>query len=335
MINASSPHIHPKNSITQVMLQVVYAMLLGIGVYVYFFGWGVVINLAIAIVTALVAEVIVLRMRSKPIKPFILDGSALVTAMLLALALPNLAPWWLVFLGSAFAIIIAKHLYGGLGYNPFNPAMIGYAMLLIAFPLQMTQWLSPDHTLTFTDQLRYSLFNELPANLNLDGITMATTLDTVKTQLKLDTTYEAIEQSHGILFGKLAGFGWEWVNIAFLLGGLYLIYKRIISWHIPVAFLVSLTVMATVFYSTTSTSPLFHLLSGATMLGAFFIATDPVTASTTTKGRLIYAAGIGVLTYVIRMWGGYPDGVAFAVIIMNMAVPTIDYYTQPKVYGAR
>ncbi len=334
MTSISSPHVHPKNSITQVMLQVIYAMVPGIVVYVYFFGWGVIINMIIAVFTALATEAIILLVRSKPVRPFLMDGSAVVTAMLLALALPNLAPWWLIFLGTAFAILVAKHLYGGLGYNPFNPAMIGYAMLLISFPLQMTQWLSPDHTLTFTDQLYFSFYSSLPANMNLDAVTMATTLDTVKTQLGLEHSYASIMQGHTILFGKFAGYGWEWVNISFLLGGLYLLYRRIITWHIPVAMLSALFIMAALFYNTTSITPLFHMLSGATMLGAFFIATDPVTASTTTRGRLIYAAGIGILTYIIRMWGGYPDGVAFAVILMNMAVPTIDYYTQPKVYGS-
>jgi len=338
MLNISSPHIHPKNSVTQVMLQVIYALIPGIAVYVYFFGWGVIVNIIIALITAIVAEVIMLRLRKRPIKPFIMDGSAVVTAILLALALPNLAPWWLVFIGTAFAIIVAKHLYGGLGYNPFNPAMIGYAMLLIAYPLQMTQWLSLDQSLSFMQQVYFSLFAKLPDTLppgtNLDAISAATTMDTVKTQLGLQQNFTASQAAHPELFGILAGYGWEWVNIAFLIGGLYLIYRRIISWHIPVAFLASLGLMALVFSFTTSTTPLFHWLSGATMLCAFFIATDPVTAATTTQGRLIYAAGIGILTYVIRSWGGYPDGVAFAVILMNMAAPTIDYYTQPKVYGA-
>jgi electron transport complex protein RnfD len=164
---------------------------------------------------------------------------------------------------------------------------------------------------------------------------MATPLDTIKTQLKLDRSVEQIVNT-GSVFGSFGGKGWEWINVAFLAGGLWMIYKRIISWHIPVAMLAALTLMAVIFYAvdpTAYSSPVFHLFSGAAMLGAFFIATDPVTASTTPRGRLIYGAGIGALTYIIRTWGGFPDGVAFAVLLMNIAAPTIDYYTQPRVFG--
>ncbi len=320
------------NSITRTMLYVLYALIPGIITYVIFFGWGVVINIVIAIITALVAEILMLQLRHRPIKLFIMDGSAVVTAVLLALALPNLAPWWLTFIGVAFAIIIGKHLYGGLGYNPFNPAMIGYALLLISFPLDMTIWLQPDTTLPFVQSLNYALHTTL-TNVNIDTMTMATTLDTVKTQSGLGHSFSAIQNSAPAVFGQFAGKGWEWINLTFLLGGLWLLYQRVISWQIPTAFIASMFVMALAFYPTTGTSPIYHLFSGGTMLCAFFIATDPVTASTTPNGRLIYAAGIGIFAYIIRMWGGYPDGLAFGVLLMNMAAPTIDYYTRPKVLG--
>lgn len=318
------------NSITRIMLNVIIALVPGIIAYVVFFGWGIILNIIVAVITALVTEIFILRLRKRPIKPFIMDGSAVVTAILLALALPSLAPWWLTFIGVSFAIIVGKHLYGGLGYNPFNPAMIGYALLLVSFPLEMTVWLQPDNNISFAQNLNYVLHSSLN---NIDTMTMATTLDTVKTQSGLGLSITEIQSNYPAIFGQFAGKGWEWINLMFLVGGLWLLYKRVISWEIPTAFLISFAVMSVIFYSSTDTSPLFHLFSGATMLCAFFIATDPVTASTTTRGRLIYAAGIGIFAYIIRMWGGYPDGIAFGVLLMNMAAPTIDYYTRPKAFG--
>ena len=173
-----------------------------------------------------------------------------------------------------------------------------------------------------------------PAGATLDAVTMATPLDSYKTQIGQNLTWSEIVS--GPLFGRFAGYGWEWANLAFLVGGVWLWQRRAIHWHIPLAMLGGLFVTALLFYiadADSFASPLFHLFSGATMLGAFFIATDPVSAATTPRGRLYYGAGIGVLVYVIRTWGGYPDGVAFAVLLMNMAAPTIDYYTQPRVFG--
>lgn len=322
------------SSITRMMLHVIYALIPGIIAYMIFFGWGVLLNIIIAIVTAVCVEIFMLYLRKRPIKPFILDGSAVVTAILLALAIPSLAPWWLTFIGVSFAMIVGKHLYGGLGYNPFNPAMIGYALLLISFPLEMTVWLQPEANLSFAQHLNYVLFSTINIT-DIDAMTMATTLDTVKTQSGLGLSITETYANFPMISGQFAGKGWEWINLMFLFGGLWLLYKRVISWQIPVAFLLSISVMALLFYNVTSTSPLFHLFGGATMLCAFFIATDPVTASTTPNGRLIYAAGIGIFAYVIRMWGGYPDGIAFAVLLMNMAAPTIDYYTRPKAFGER
>ncbi len=320
------------NSVTRVMLNVLYALVPGIIAYVTFFGWGVILNIIVAVITALVTETFMLYLRKRPIQPFIMDGSATVTAVLLALALPTLAPWWLTFIGVSFAIIVGKHLYGGLGYNPFNPAMIGYALLLISFPREMTVWLQPESNLSFAQSLNYLLHSTL-TNIDIDAMTMATTLDTVKTQTGLGLSLDTIRSSHTQVFGSFAGKGWEWINLGYLAGGLWLLYRRVISWHIPVAFLISISVMALLFMSGTQTSPLFHLFSGATMLCAFFIATDPITASTTPRGRIIYAAGIGIIAYIIRVWGGYPDGIAFGVLLMNMAAPTIDYYTRPKAFG--
>lgn len=334
----SSPHTLFSNSVTRMMLLVVAALIPGYIAYIWFFGWGVLINSVICVSTALLCEAWMLRLRHKPLWLFLTDGSAVVTALLLALALPPLFPWWLAALGTAFAIIVAKHLYGGLGYNPFNPAMIGYAILLIAFPQHMTSWLPAADgadVISLVDNLRYAFLHELPAGTTYDALTQATPLDTLHTQLVLGKTVSEIETSFA-QFSAYFGVGWDWVNLMYLAGGLFLIYKRVISWQIPAAMLGSIALFAAIAYLVNPESnpdPLFHLLGGATMLGAFFIATDPVTASTTPRGRLIYGAGIGIITYIIRAWGGYPDGVAFGVLLMNMAAPTIDYYTQPRVFG--
>jgi len=335
----SSPHFHANNSVTQVMLKVTYALIPGILLYVVFFGFGILLNILLAIITALGCEALMLKLRKRPILPFITDGSALVTAVLLAISIPAIAPWWVIFLGTAFAIIIAKHLYGGLGYNPFNPAMVGYAMLLISFPREMTSWQLPvslgENYLGPIDSFLIMFASSNTGPLALDAISGATPLDYLKTQLGLEQNVSQIMQT-GESFGLLAGGGFEWVSLGFLAGGLWLIKQKIINWQIPVAFLASLALMALIFYFADSdryASPVFHIFSGAAILGAFFIATDPVSAATTPRGRLYYGAGIGILIYVIRTWGGFPDAIAFAVLIMNMCAPTIDYYTKPKTYG--
>lgn len=334
----SSPHLSGPNHVGRLMRGVMLAALPGLILAWWFFGWGVVVNLVLAVSTCIGAEAAMLRLRGRPVGATLSDGSAGLTGLLLALALPPFAPWWIPVLGALFAIVIAKQLYGGLGYNPFNPAMVGYVVLLISFPREMTLWAPPlelaEARLSLVQTLAWSLFGTLPAETGIDAISMATPLDAIKTQLGLGLTLTEIQA--GPRFGSLGGYGWEWVNLGFLLGGGWLLYRGTIQWQIPAGFLGGLFVMALLFYaadSDTYASPLFHLFSGAAMLGAFFIATDPVSASTTPRGRLVYGVGIGILVYIIRAWGGYPDGVAFAVLLMNMAVPTIDYYTQPRVYG--
>lgn len=325
-------------SVSVIMLKVLLALVPGIIAYVWVFGTGVLVSLTIATVTALLGEAWMLKLRSRPIKPFLLDGSAVVTAWLLALALPPLAPWWLVVVGSLFAVVIAKQLYGGLGYNPFNPAMVGYAVLLISFPVIMTQWPAPAELahahLGFVDQLQFIFAGVLPDGVKMDAISSATPLDYLKTQLMLK--HQVAEISQAPIFGHFAGQGGEWVTLAYLVGGLYLLQQRIISWHLPVAFLVALAVIAGVFHLVSPehyASPVFHLLSGAAMFCAFFIITDPVSGPTTPKGKLIFASLVALLTYLIRIYGGYPDGVAFAVLLLNLCVPLIDANTQPPVFG--
>ena len=335
----TSPHTHTTDTVQKVMLQVIYAMVPGIIAYVYFFGIGVVINIAIATVAAIGAEALILAIRERPIAPFLSDMSAVVTAILLALALPPYGPWWLPVIGIVFAIIIAKHLYGGLGFNPFNPAMIGYATLLISFPKEMTTWYFPQemlaHSWNIADAVSYIFNRQLPDAQTIDTITSATPLDHLKTQIGLARHVTDITASSK-LYSELGGYGWEWINGGFLLGGFWLVYRRIITWQIPAALLVTLGGIALVFHLIDGgryVVPLFHWFAGATMLGAFFIATDPVTSSTTPRGRIIFGAGVGLLTYIIRTFGGYPDAIAFSVLLMNSLVPMIDYYTRPRVYG--
>ena len=344
---ASAPFAHNRKQTQTLMLLVILACLPGLAAQLWFFGWGSLIQIALAAVTALGCEALVLRLRARPIKPALLDGSALLTAVLIGLALPPLLPWWMTLVATAFAIIIAKHLYGGLGQNLFNPAMVAYVLLLVSFPVQMTSWLPPEsiraYGIGFGDAVSttftgFSLDGYSMAQLKqgVDGLTMATPLDTLKTGLGQGLTASEV-MSHAVFEGW-GGIGWSWVNLGYLLGGLFLLQQKVIAWRIPVAMLASLFAAATLGYLISpdaTATPMFHLFSGATMLGAFFIATDPVSASTTARGRLVYGALIGVLIYLIRRFGGYPDAIAFAVLLANLCVPMIDSLTRPKSYGER
>ncbi|MEK7989597.1 MAG: electron transport complex subunit RsxD [Thiotrichaceae bacterium] len=334
-----SPHIHSGKRVNQVMYQVLFALLPGIALYIWFFGWGIAINILLACTAALGFETLMLWLRKRPIKPFVTDGSALITGCLFALAITPFLPWWMTILGIGFGMIFAKHLYGGLGNNPFNPAMVSYVVVLISFPAEMTQW--PSYTaivqqggVSFWDSFNIIFMGQPHIGLALDAISSATPLDDVKTNLGQFVALHEIMQNP--IYGMFSGKAWESIAIAYMLGGIWLIYIKAIDWRIPSAVLTGLFVISLLFYLVDSDlylSPLFHLFGGASILGAFFIATDPVTAATSIKGRWIFGLGIGCLVYVIRTWGGYPDGVAFAVLLMNLAVPTIDYMTRPKVFG--
>lgn len=345
---ASSPYTHNQRQTSRIMLLVLLAAIPGIATQLWFFGWGTLVQIILAVISALSAEALVLKLRNQPIAAILKDNSALLTGLLLAVSIPPLAPWWMVVLGTVFAVIIAKQLYGGLGQNPFNPAMIGYVVLLISFPVQMTNWLPPYEIAAtvpgMADALQVIFTGHTTSGgdmstlrMGIDGISQATPLDTLKTSLHSGRSVEQIMQ-YPIFSGMLAGAGWQWVNLAWLAGGVWLLTIKVIRWHIPVSFLVSLALCATLgwlFAPESLASPQIHMFSGATMLGAFFILTDPVTASTTNRGRLIFGALAGVLVWLIRSFGGYPDGVAFAVLLANITVPLIDYYTRPRVYGHR
>lgn len=343
---ASSPFTHNQQRTQRIMVLVILACIPGMVAQYYFFGYGSLIQVALASVTALVTESVTVSLRRFNVRAALSDNSALLTAILLGISLPPLAPWWMVIMGTAFAIVIAKQLYGGLGQNPFNPAMIGYVVLLISFPVQMTSWLPPAPLQTlpidFYDTLQIILSGHTSSGdtvqqlmHTVDGVSQATPLDSFKTGLRSGQQPQDILQQPLFAAG-MAGLGWQWVNIGFLIGGLFLLVRGAIRWHIPVSFLLSLMLCASIGWLLSPEKcapPVMHLLSGATMLGAFFIATDPVTASTTNRGRLIFGALIGLLVWLIRTYGGYPDGVAFAVLLANITVPLIDYYTKPRAYG--
>ena len=327
-----------QDSVSAIMFKVLLALLPALLLTVVYYGPSILISITLSSFTALLTEAAILKLRDRPLKPFLSDGSALLTAWLLALSIPPLAPWWLIVVGTAFAILIAKQLYGGLGNNPFNPAMIGYAVLIISFPSPMSHWLAPHSlgqiNLSFVDQLTFIFGNHLPQGMTLDALTAATPLDTLKTQLHLERPITNIFNLP--IYGVLAGKGSEMIALGCFIGGVYLLLARIITWHIPVAFLGTLFTLAGIFYlfdPTHYAPPLFHLTAGASMLGAFFILTDPVTGPTTPRGKLLFAAGAGMLTYFIRVFGGFPDGIAFATLLMNICVPVIDATTQPKVFG--
>lgn len=328
-INLTSPHVTGRTSVSWVMGWVLLALIPGWVVLIVSFSIGYAINMALALLTALMAEALILAWRKRPVVFFLKDLSALVTAALLALALPPLGPWWLTVLGTLIAIVFAKQLFGGLGNNPFNPAMVAYALLLVSLPLYMTtRWASPDFTLSVADTLAVIFAGQTP----VDGATGATPLDVYKLDIARLTAAEVLQSP---VFGNWVAEGWDVANLAFLAGGGLLLWKRIITWHIPVSVLGGLAVMALLFSGDADVrTPIdLHLFAGATMLGAFFIATDPVSAATSNRGKLVYGLGIGVLIYLIRTWGNYPDAVAFAVLLMNFAAPLIDHYTRPRVYG--
>lgn len=346
----SSPHTHSGKLTARIMLWVILAMMPAFFTQIYYFGFGVVIQSALAIAIALTAEFIAMKLRGKKPMAYLSDFSVVLTALILAMAIPPYAPYWVILIGTLCAVLLGKQVYGGLGQNPFNPAMIGYVILLISFPLQMTTWMPPIHLLneppTFSDAVSL-IFSGLTTDgftlsqltHSIDGITQATPLDSAKifysSHKELNDFYELIKLP--IFMGNGTDFaqGWWQVNVAFLAGGIFLILKRTIHWQIPVAMLVTFFCLATAtaLAGGTHLSAISQMMSGAMMFGAFFIATDPVTASITPRGKIVFGALVGLLVYLIRYHGNFPDGVAFAILLSNICVPLIDHYTRPRVAG--
>jgi electron transport complex protein RnfD len=333
-----APHIPAVSTVNWTMAQVLFALIPGVIAHMVFFGPGILIQMLIASLAALAFEAAMLRMRGRPLQPFLTDLSAPVTAVLYALCLPPLMPWWAAIIGMFFAIVVAKHLYGGLGYNIFNPALVGFVVILVSFPLHATSWLPPmsmaEFSLSFGDTLAVIFTGTLPDGLTWDAITRATPLDLLRTASTQDLMMmEVLEDP---IFGDFGGRGWESIGYWFALGGAFLLYRRVISWHVPVAMLATIFGTALIFYMVDAYSnpfPMQQIFTGGVIFGAFFIATDPVSGCVSPRGRLIFGAGVALIAIAIRRWGGYPDGVAFGILIMNMAAPFIDRYTRTRTYG--
>jgi len=330
LMNLSSPHHHSLSKTSRLMAWVLLATLPGLAVQSYFYGYGTLINLVWASGLALGLEALVLGLRRRPIMIFLTDGSALVTAFLIALALPPFSPWWLTLIAVLFSIVFAKHLYGGLGNNPFNPAMVGYAICLIAFPVSMTQWPAIEQTLNFGQQWQWFWMESIDGGI--DAWTGATALDLMRHTNGLTLNEVALDNPQLGLSLSVS----MWVNLAYLAGGIGLLAINAFTWHAPIAMLASLGFCAGLFqmgepdlYPSASQ----HLLTGATMFSAFFIVTDPVSGATSRKGKVVFGIGVGILVFIIRTFGSYPDAFAFAILLMNLSAPLIDTYTRPKAYG--
>lgn len=308
-IVSSSPHVHSGDSIQKNMLYVVLALLPAYLVALYYFGVGALAVSVIAIASCIGFEAFIQRFVLKT-KVSISDGSAALTGLLLAMNLPSNLPWWMVIIGSMAAIGLGKMCYGGLGNNLFNPALVGRVFLLISFPAAMTVWPVPE-----------------PFNMAyMDAQTAATPLSFMKFDQMLPPILNTLIGNEGGSMGEVSA-------IALLLGGLFLIWKKVITWHIPVSILATVAVFTGIMHLVDPIAyenPLWHLCSGGLLLGAIFMATDYVTSPMTTRGQLLYGVGIGLITVVIRLWGSYPEGVSFAILLMNAATPLIDKYILPK-----
>lgn len=340
---SSAPHIPTRISVQAVMLWVIVALIPATFAHLYFFGLGILIQLLVAICSAYLFEWWCLTWRKQSIKPFITDLSALVTAWLFVLCISPIAPWYVAVVGMFFAIVVAKHLFGGLGHNIFNPAMVGFAVILIAFPQSMSLWLPPGGLLETAASIQTINTAELidliftgHGHTQIDAVTAATPLSAIQTGLQQGYSLsEVIEQE---IFGEFGGLGWEWIANWLFLGGLFLMYKCIITWHVPAAVLLTTIAASTPFYLFNADmfmSPQQHIFSGGTMLAAFFIATDPTSGCSSFRGKITFGAGVAILTVLIRNFGSFPDGIAFAILLMNMSAPLIDRLTIPDPYGKK
>ncbi len=318
-----SPHVHSGESTPRLMYNVVLAMIPALAVSVFYFGHEALIVTMVAIISCLVFEYAIQKFLLK-VKPTITDGSAVVTGLLLAFNLPSNIPWWIIVIGALVSIGVGKMSFGGLGNNPFNPALVGRVFLLISFPVQMTTWPLP-----------------IQARVDyVDAITGPTPLAIVKEGLSKGEVMSQIAQkipSHMELFmGSMGGSLGEIAAFALIIGFFWMLFTRVITWHIPVSIITTIAVFTGVLWlinPETNADPLFHLLTGGVMLGAIFMATDYVTSPMHPKGMWVFGIGIGALTVIIRVWGAYPEGVSFAILIMNAFVPLINRYMKPSRFG--
>ncbi len=317
-----SPHVHTGDSTRKIMYRVVYAMIPVLLWSVFVFGLDALRVTLIAVLACLAFEYIIQKYLVK-IKPTITDGSALITGILIAFNVPSNIPWWIIVIGSIAAIGIGKLSFGGLGNNIFNPALVGRVFMLISFPVQMTSW---------------------PANSRsgIDAVTSATPLGIIKEGILNGTPVSEISQklpsTIDMLFGNIGGSLGEISALLLIVGGLYMLFTKVITWHIPVSIMATVALVATIFWVINPNeyiNPVYHLLSGGLMLGAIFMATDMVSSPMNPKGQLIFGIGIGIITISIRLWGAYPEGISFAILIMNAVTPLINTYVKPKRFGGQ
>lgn len=325
IIVSASPHVHSDRTSKKIMYDVVLALIPAFIVSLYVFGISAFVVTAVAIISCLIFEYAIQKYLLKT-EVTIMDGSALITGILLAFNLPSSLPIWMVIVGSFVAIGIAKLSFGGLGYNIFNPALVARVFLLVSFPVQMTMW--PTAVDNNTSMV--------------DAITGATSLGAIKDGLLAGETMTEIStripSTMNMLFGITGGSLGEISGLALLIGGIFLIVRKVISWHIPVMLLLTMGVMTGIFWLVDPelyANPLIHILSGGAILGAFYMATDLVTSPMTKKGMVVFAIGIGVITVVIRLFGAYPEGISFAILIMNAFVPLINKYFKPRRFGSK
>jgi len=323
IIISASPHVHSARTSKKVMYDVLYALIPAFLVSIYVFGISSLILTSVAVISCIAFEYIIQKYLLKT-EITITDGSALITGILLAFNLPVGLPIWMIIVGSLIAIGVAKLSFGGLGYNIFNPALVGRVFLLVCFPVQMTSWPVPvDNHLSLVD----AVSGETTLGIIKEGLMYGETMTTISQNLPSNME---------LLLGITSGSAGEMSALALLLGGIFLIVRKVITWHIPVTILVTMTIMTGIFWLVNPelyANPLIHLLAGGAILGAFYMATDLVTSPMTKKGMMIFAVGIAVITVVIRLFGAYPEGVSFAILIMNAFVPLIDKYFKPRRFG--
>jgi electron transport complex protein RnfD len=325
IIISASPHVHSDRTSKKLMYDVVIALVPAFLVSLYVFGISAFIVTAVAIISCLLFEYLIQKFLLKT-EVTIGDGSALLTGILLAFNLPSGLPIWMIVVGSLVAIGIAKLSFGGLGFNVFNPALVGRVFLLVSFPVQMTMWpTAVENNTTIAD----AVTGATPLGIIKEGLMFGDTMSNIAT--KIPSTID-------LLLGLTGGSIGEMSALALLIGGIYLIVRKVITWHIPITMLVTMAVMTGIFWLINPeqyASPVIHILSGGALLGAFFMATDLVTSPVTKKGMVVFAIGIAVITVVIRLFGAYPEGVSFAILIMNAFVPLINTYFKPRRFGSK
>lgn len=325
IIVSASPHVHSDRTSKKLMYDVVIALIPAFLVSLYVFGISAFIVTAVAVISCLLFEYLIQKYLMKA-NVTIGDGSALITGILLAFNLPAGLPIWMIVVGSLVAIGVAKLSFGGLGFNLFNPALIGRVFLLVSFPVQMTMWpTAVENNTTIAD----AVTGATPLGMIKEGLMFGDTMTNISASLPSN-----LDMFLGLSGGSIG----EMSALALLLGGIYLLYRRVITWHIPVTMLVTMAVMTGIFWvidPESYASPLIHILSGGALLGAFFMATDMVTSPMTKKGMIVFAIGIAVITVVIRLFGAYPEGVSFGIIIMNAFVPLINTYFKPRRFGSK